>query len=73
MEGGVAGLQEHVVKKKIMRIARRDPDVQALIKACEWIERSTSERAIHATAKFIFDRYVLHPPPDAPWRGRGDA
>jgi len=38
-----------------------DKDVQALIKACHWIERSTSERMKRATAEFIYDKYVRNP------------
>ena len=42
------------------RHTRLDPDVKALKKAIEWIEKSTSERIKLAIAEFIYDRYVQH-------------
>jgi hypothetical protein len=47
--------------------AKLGPDLKALKKACEWIERCTSDRMKRATAEFIYDRYVRHPP--ARWPG----
>lgn len=40
---------------------RMDPDVRALMKAVEWIEKSSSERIKKATAEYIYDRYVRNP------------
>ncbi len=42
-------------------MSMQDLDVKALTKACEWIERSTSERMKCATAEFIYDRYIRNP------------
>ncbi len=38
-----------------------DPDVKALKKALEWIEKSASDRMRRATAEYIYDRYVRNP------------
>ncbi len=40
---------------------RMDPDVRALMRAVEWIEKSSSERVKRATAEYIYDRYIRHP------------
>lgn len=49
------------------RIRTKDPDVRALTAACKAIERSTSTQMIHATLRFMWDRYLVHPPDKAWW------
>lgn len=48
--------------------AKDDADLKALTGACLALERSTSTRMLRATLDFIWDRYLMHPPPDAWWR-----
>ena len=45
----------------------KDPDVLALVAACKAIERSTSTQMIYATMRFMWDRYLIHPPTGAWW------
>ena len=45
----------------------KDPDVLALVAACKAIERSTSTHMLHATLRFMWDRYLVRPPAQAWW------
>ena len=49
-----------------------DQDVKALKMACRALEQSTSTRMIVANLRFLWDRYVTHPP-DRAWWARADA
>ena len=46
----------------------KDPDARAVAKACKALEESSSAPMLVANLRFLWDRYVAHPPPNAWWQ-----